>query len=132
VASFDKGGPNRGIRIYAPGVARDDKPDRGPKKFADNPNDFKPKAKLKNTFNGDVPKGWGPSVKGVTPIAKEAGPDAFKKHGQFGGPNNEQANRNDRDRDNDKGKGEASKGFGGPGGPNQFKEGNRDLEHFPG
>jgi len=124
---FDKGGPNRGIRIYAPGVARDDKPDRGPKKFADNPNDFKPKAKLKNTFNGDVPKGWGPSVKGVTPIA-EAGPDAFKKHGQFGGPNNEQANRNDRDRDNDKGEGEASKGFGGPGGPNQFKEGNRDLD----
>jgi hypothetical protein len=109
-------------------VAKDDKPDRGPKKFADNPNDFKPRAKLKTTFNGDVPKGWGPSAKGVTPIAKEAGPDAFKKHGQFGGPNNEQANRNDEDRDNDKGKGEASKGFGGPGGPNQFNEGNRDLD----
>jgi hypothetical protein len=27
--------------------------------------DFKPKAKLKNTFNSDVPKGWGPSAKGA-------------------------------------------------------------------
>ena len=124
---FDKGGPNRGIRIYAPGVAKDDKPDRGPKKFADNPNDFKPRAKLKNTFNGDVPKGWGPSAKGVTPIAKEAGPDAFEKHGQFGGPNNEQANRNDKTGTTTKARAKPPRALA-EGGPNQFKEGNRDLD----
>jgi hypothetical protein len=121
---FDNNGPNRGIKVYQPRFSKDNNPNRGPKKFVDNPNDFKPKAKLRETYKGDLPKGWGPSAKGVTPIAKEAGPDAFKTHGRFGGPDNEQADRNDKDRDNDKGKGEASKG--GPGGPNQFKEGNRD------
>jgi hypothetical protein len=92
---FEKGGPNKGIKIYAPGLVKDDKPNRGPKKFADNPNDFKPKA---NTFNDDVPKGWGPTAKGATPTGKEAGSEPSRIMAQFGGPNNEQANRKDGDR----------------------------------
>ena len=91
------------------------------------------------------PRGSGPSVKGVTPIAKEAGPDAFKEHGRFGGPNNEHANRNDRTGrttkarakppglwrtgwpksvqggPGDQGKSKGFGGPGGPGGPNNFK-----------
>ena len=79
---FDNNGPNRGIRIYAPHFSKDNRPNRGPKKFADNPNDFRPKAKLKDTFKGDVPKGWGQSAKGVKSIAKED-PDAFKRKGRL-------------------------------------------------
>src|SRR6478609_2545095 len=107
---FDNNGPNRGIGIYAPHFSKDGRPNRGPKKFADNPNDFRPKAKLKDTFKGDVPKGWGPSAKGVKSIAKED-PDAFKRKHDF--------DRDNRDKD-------TKKGFGSQGGPDQFKQGNRE------
>jgi hypothetical protein len=108
---FDNNGPNRGIGIYAPRFSKDNRPNRGPKKFADNPNDFRPKAKLKDTFKGDVPKGWGPSAKGVKSIAKED-PDAFKKKHDFGGQGNQFGDRGkDKDRDRDKDKGQASKDF---------------------
>src|SRR5262249_50535273 len=108
---FDNNGPNRGIKIYAPHFSKDERPNRGPKKFADNPNDFRPKAKLKDTFKGDVPKGWGPSAKGVKSIAKED-PDAFKKKHDFGGRGEDFGDRgNDQDRDRDKDKGQASKDF---------------------
>jgi hypothetical protein len=97
---FDNNGPNRGIGIYAPRFSKDNRPNRGPKKFADNPNDFRPKAKLRDTFKGDVPKGWGPSAKGVKSIAKED-PDAFKrKHGFDGRDFGDRGKDKDRDRDN--------------------------------
>jgi hypothetical protein len=106
---FDNNGPNRGIKIYAPNFSKDNKPNHGPKKFADDPKDFKPKAKLKETYNGDVPKGWGQSAKGVTPIAREE-PDAFKKKhdfdkrgDQFGDRSKDNDRDRDRDRDNNKG-----------------------------
>jgi len=112
---FEKGDGRRGgIKIYAPGLAKGDQPRRGPKKFADHPDEFKPKTKLKDTFKGEPPKGWGPSAKAVTPIVKEAGPDAFKrKHGRFDGPGDDLG-------DKDKDKGQAGKEPfkpGGPGGP---------------
>ena len=66
-----------GIRVYAPGVHKGDG-HRGPKKFADHPNQFKPKAKLKHTFKGEPPKGFGRSAKDVKSIAKQD-PDAFKQ-----------------------------------------------------
>ena len=96
---FDNNGPNRGIGIYAPHFSKDNRPNRGPKKFADNPNDFRPKAKLKDTYKGDVPKGWGPSAKGVKSIAKED-PDAFKRKHDFDGRDFGDRGK-DRDRDND-------------------------------
>jgi hypothetical protein len=171
---FDK--DNRGVKIYAPHFSKDNRPNRGPKKFADNPNDFRPKAKLKDTFKGDVPKGWGPSAKGVKSIAKED-PEAFKKkHGGFDGRDfGDRGRDHDNDRDHDKGQASREsdrdgapapklpppivkgrqdqgaepkvgatdaqgnrddhgkdrdknkqKGFGAPGGPNQFKQGNRE------
>jgi hypothetical protein len=138
---FDKGdGHGRGIKIYAPGVEKDRKPGRGPRKFADHPNDFKPKAKLKDNFKGDLPKGFGQSAKDVKSIAKEE-PDAFnKKHSRFGTDDdadrsgNKDKDAGDRDKNrnadrSDKDKDGNSKGSGGPngeGGPNQFKHGNRD------
>ncbi len=106
---FDNNGPNKGIGIYAPRFSKDNRPNRGPKKFADNPNDFRPKAKLKDTFKGDVPKGWGPSAKGVKSIAKED-PDAFKKKHGFGGQGDQFGDRG-KDKDHDKDKGQASKDF---------------------
>ena len=99
---FDNNGPNRGIGIYAPHFSKDNRPNRGPKKFADNPNDFRPKAKLKDTYKGDVPKGWGPSAKGVKSIAKED-PDAFKRKHDFDGRDfGDRGKDRDRDRDRDK------------------------------
>jgi len=103
---FDNNGPNRGIGIYAPRFSKDNRPNRGPKKFADNPNDFRPKAKLKDSFKGDVPKGWGPSAKGLKSIAKED-PDAFKKKHDFDGRDFGDRGK-EGDRDN---KGQASKDF---------------------
>jgi hypothetical protein len=134
---FDRDDRNKGIKIYAPRFSKDGRPNRGPKKFADNPNDFRPKAKLRDTYKGDVPKGWGPSARGVKSIAKED-PDAFKKKRDFDGrdfgdrgKNNDRDNNNDKwqaskdfDRDNrDK---DTKKGFGSQGGPDQFKQGNRE------
>jgi hypothetical protein len=113
---------DRGIKIFAPGVDKDRKPDRGPKRFADHPNDFKPKAKLKDTFKGDLPKGFGQSAKDMKSIAKEENADAFNKHGRFG-PDDE-ADRSGDKGDQDKG----GKGQGGQGGSNQFKQGNRDND----
>ncbi|MGH6824223.1 DUF6600 domain-containing protein [Methyloceanibacter sp.] len=135
---FDNNGPNKGIKIYAPHFSKDNRPNRGPKKFADNPNEFRPKAKLKDTFKGDVPKGWGPSAKGVKSIAKED-PDAFKKKHDFDGRDfGDRGKNNDRDSDRNNDKGQASKdfdrynrgkdnkNFDNQGGVNQFKQGNRD------
>ncbi len=123
---FDKGdGHGRGIKIYAPGVDKDSKPERGPKRFADQPNDFKPKAKLKDTYKGDLPKGFGQSAKDMKSVVKEEGPDAFnKKHGHFA-PDDQTDRSGNKDKDNDQnargdgqgGQGNA-KGFGGQGGPN--------------
>src|SRR5262245_56561770 len=134
---FDK--DNRGVKVYQPHFSKDNRPNRGPKKFADNPNDFRPKAKLKDTFKGDVPKGWGPSAKGVKSISKED-PDAFKKkHDVDGRDFGDRGKNNDRDNDRNNDKGQASKdfdrddrdkdnkkSFGSQGGPDQFKQGNRD------
>ena len=79
---YDKNHHGNGIRVYAPGVHKGDG-HRGPKKFADHPDQFKPKAKLKHTFKGKPPKGFGRSAKDVKSIAKQD-PDAFKrKHGRF-------------------------------------------------
>jgi hypothetical protein len=99
---FDRDGRNKGIKIYAPRFNKDGR-NRGPKKFVDNPKDFKPKAKLHETFKGDVPKGWGKSAKGLTPIAKED-PEGFKKkHGRFDGHDQDFGDRGkDKDRDKDK------------------------------
>ncbi len=119
---FDNNGPNRGIGIYAPHFSKDNRSNRGPKKFADNPNDFRPKARLKDTFKGDVPKGWGPSAKGVKSIAKED-PDAFKKKHGFGG---EQFGDRGKDNDRDKDKGQASKDFDRDG-----KQGGKNDDNAP-
>jgi len=98
---YDRDGRNKGIKIYAPNFNRDGR-NRGPKKFVDNPKDFKPKAKLHDTFKGDVPKGWGKSAKGLTPIAKED-PEGFKKKGRFDGHDQDFGDRGkDKDRDKDK------------------------------
>ena len=105
---FDKNDRNKGIKVYAPHFNKDGR-NRGPKKFVDNPKDFKPKTKLHDTFKGDVPKGWGKSAKGLTPIAKED-PDGFKKRkGRFDGHDQDFGDRGkdkdrdkDRDRDDDK------------------------------
>jgi hypothetical protein len=161
---FDNNGP-RGIKIYAPRFSKDNKLNDRPKKFVDDPRYFKPKARLKETYNGDVPKGWGQSAKGVIPIAKQD-PDAFKRKQdfdagrggqQFGNRDKDNDRNKDRDRNdnqgeakdngpavdkvvreqpsdrdnnkNDQGGGQGKQktfGEGTPGGPNQFKQGNRD------
>lgn len=128
---FGKDNRRRGVKIYAPGVAKNGKPRRGPKKFADHPDQFKPKTKLKDTFKGKPPKGFGRSAKDVKSIAKE-NPDAFKrKHGKFGGPGDGRGGK-DKDRDQDKaknfgdGNNKDSKDFKqGKGGPDNkdFKQG---------
>ena len=101
---FDRNDRNKGIKVYAPRFDRDGRPNCGPKKFVDNPRDFKPKAKLHDTFKGDVPKGWGKSAKGLTPIAKQD-PDGFKKKGRFDGHDRDFGDRGkDKDRDRDRGK----------------------------
>ncbi len=131
---FDKDDRNKGIKIYAPGFNKNGR-DRGPKRFADHPNDFKPKAKLKDTYKGNLPKGWGDSAKDMKSVAKED-PDAFnKKHGKFGPDDEANRGKGDRDRDNNKEKNQASKGKDDntgdrfkPGGPDQFKQGNRDND----
>jgi hypothetical protein len=108
----DRDGRNKGIKVYAPHFNKDGR-NRGPKKFVDNPKDFKPKAKLHDTFKGDVPKGWGKSAKGLTPIAKED-PEGFKKKGRFDGHDRDFGDRGkdkDRDKDRDRDKGQASKDF---------------------
>ncbi len=71
-----------GIRVFAPGISRGDRPGRGPRRYVDNPRDFKPKAVLRDTYRGDLPKGWGPSARNVAPITKEA-PDAFRRRPGF-------------------------------------------------
>ena len=138
---FDRDDRNKGIKIYAPRFSKDGRPNRGPKKFADNPNDFRPKAKLRDTYKGDVPKGWGPSARGVKSIAKED-PDAFKRKHDFDGRDfGDRGKNNDRDNDRNNDKGQASKdfdrdnrdkdtkkGFGSQGGPDQFKQGNREHD----
>ena len=87
-------GGEHGIRVFAPGFDKGAKPNHKPKKFSDSPFDFKPKTKLKHTFEGKPPKDWGPSATEVEPVAKEVGPKGFgPKHG---GP--------DQDGDQDKGK----------------------------
>jgi hypothetical protein len=73
------GAPGKGVKVYAPGFARNDQPHRPPKRFVDNPNAFKPKARLQETYHGDVPKGWGRSAKGMVSVTKETSPDAWKK-----------------------------------------------------
>ena len=105
---YDRNDRNKGIKVYAPRFNKDGR-NRGPKKFVDNPKDFKPKAKLHDTFKGDVPKGWGKSAKGLTPIAKED-PDGFKKKGRFDGHDRDFGHRG-KDKDRDKDKGQASKDF---------------------
>ena len=105
---YDRDGRNKGIKVYAPNFNKDGR-NRGPKKFVDNPSDFKPKAKLHDTFKGDVPKGWGKSAKGLTPIAKED-PEGFKKKGRFDGHDRDFGDRG-KDKDRDKDKGQASKDF---------------------
>jgi hypothetical protein len=103
---FDRDDRYKGIKIYSPRFNKDGR-NRGPKKFVDNPRDFKPRAKLNDTFRGDVPKGWGKSAKGLTPIAKED-PEGFKKKpGRFDGHDHDFGDRGKdrdkgRDRDNDK------------------------------
>ena len=98
---YDRDGRNKGIKIYAPHFNKDGR-NCGPKKFVDNPKDFKPKAKLHDTFKGDVPKGWGKSAKGLTPIAKED-PEGFKKKGRFDGHDQDFGDRGkDKDRDKDR------------------------------
>jgi len=94
---FDKDRRKNGIKVYAPGVHKNGKPHRGPKKFVDDPNQFKPKTKLKHTFKGEPPKGFGRGAKDVKSIAKE-NPDAFKKkHGKFGGPGGDRDNKDFKD-----------------------------------
>jgi len=125
---YDKNHHGNGIRVYAPGVHKGDG-HRGPKKFADHPDQFKPKAKLKHTFKGEPPKGFGRSAKDVKSIAKQD-PDAFKrKHGRFdqgdndkdGGKDRGQANRDkfqNGGKDNDKNKGQANR--------DKFQNGGKD------
>jgi hypothetical protein len=130
---WERGAHGNGVKIYAPGFAKSDRPHRGPKRFADHPNQFRPKAKLKETYKGDVPKGWGPSAKAVVPITKEAGPDAWKKkHGDFG--REEGIGRPfEKDKDRDKTKGQAAKEPfmpGGPGEPSQAKGFDQDQDNW--
>ncbi len=94
---YDKNHHGNGIRVYAPGVHKGDG-HRGPKKFADHPDQFKPKAKLKHTFKGEPPKGFGRSAKDVKSIAKQD-PDAFKrKHGKLGGQDDNDKEVKDKDK----------------------------------
>ena len=98
---FDKGDPNRGIKIYAPRCStRTASQIAARRALPINPNDFKPKAKLKDTYKGDLPKGLGQSAKDMKSIAKED-PDAFKKkHGNFG-PDDQPIVPATKDKDND-------------------------------
>jgi hypothetical protein len=111
-------GRGRGINVYAPSLAKGAQPQRGPRKFADHPDQFKAKAKLKDTFEGELPKGWGQSAKAMTPIVKEVGPDGFKrKRARFDGPG-------DNLGDNDKG--QAAKGSFGVPGRDKVKDNDKD------
>jgi hypothetical protein len=124
---FEGGGD--GIRVFAPGFQKGVKPNRAPKNFVKSPSDFKPKAKLKRTFEGKPPKGWGPGAVEVESINKEGGSQGFKpKQGPGrdkdqgnaaqGGPSDggapvDQGSQNDKDKGKDK-----RKSFGAGNGPN--------------
>jgi Family of unknown function (DUF6600) len=113
---YDKGRHGNGIRVYAPSVHKNHRPDHRPKHYADHPDQFKPKARLNHTVKGDVPKGWGPSAKHVKSIAKEE-PDAFKRHGRFDDRNGfdrkdkDQANQGPGGFNRDNNKGQTNKTF---------------------
>jgi hypothetical protein len=114
---YDKDHHGDRIGIYAPGVHKGDG-HRGPKKFVDNPDQFKPKAKLKHTFKGEPPQGFGRSAKDVKSIAKQD-PDAFKrKHGRF------DQGDNDKDAGKDKDKGQANR--------DNFQNGGKDTDNNKG
>ena len=93
---FEKGGPNKGIKIYAPGVAKDDKPNPGPKKFADNPKRLQAESEAEEHLQWRRAEGMGPSAKGVTPTGKEAGPEPSRSIAQFGGPKEGNRDLDDR------------------------------------
>ncbi len=135
---FDKNGRNNGIKVYAPGVHKNGKHHRGPKKFVDNPDQFKPKTKLKHTFKGEPPKGFGRSAKDVKSIAKE-NPDAFKrKHGKFDGRDDNDRKGKDRDQDKSKNFGDRDskdfkdfkQGKGGRDGNDESAKGGPDNKDF--
>ena len=129
-------GGDDGIRIFAPGFQKGVKPNRAPKNFVNSPSDFKPKAKLKRTFEGKPPKGWGPGAAEVESIDKEGGPQGFKPKGKDkgnaaegesgangGGAGN--GSQSDQDKGKDKrksfgqGNGGGQEGAGGQGGAGQ-------------
>ncbi len=120
-------GGEDGIRVFAPGFQKGVKPNRTPKNFVNSPSDFKPKAKLKRTFEGKPPKGWGPGAAEVESIDKEGqgfkpkqgGPGRDKDKGNAaegqpngGGAPGDQGSQNDKDKGKDK-----RKGFGPGNGP---------------
>jgi hypothetical protein len=72
-------GRAKGIQVFAPALSKNAKPSRPPKRFTDNPSEFKATAKLKNTIKGPPPKGWGPSAATIKPVTEEVGPGGFKK-----------------------------------------------------
>jgi hypothetical protein len=122
-------GGEDGIRVFAPGFQKGVRPNRPPKNFVNSPSDFKPKAKLRRTFEGKPPKGWGPGAAEVESIDKEAGPHGFKpKQGgpgrdkdrgneAQGGPNGGQGGQGSQsDKDKWKRKGFGQGGQGGQGG----------------
>ena len=141
---WDRGyGYGKGVKVYAPGVAKSGRPDRTPRRFVDHPNQFRAKAKLKETFKGEPPKGWGRSAKAMVPIAKEARPEDWKKKWGPGGPGDLFGKDKDRDKDKgwDKDKGQAAVPIkpvtpgpggpgwqGGPGGPGS-QQGKQDDRH---
>jgi hypothetical protein len=119
-------GHEGGIQVFAPGFEKGAKPNRGPKKFADSPFDLKSKTKLKDTFKGQPPKGWGPGAAEVEPVAKEVGPEGFKKkHGPGGfeprdnakGEPGEADKHGGPDDQGGRNKGNEAEGHGGPKGP---------------
>ena len=104
------GRPQQGHQDLRASLQQGRQANRGPKKFVDNPTRLQAEGEAAGTrIKGDVPKGWGKSAKGLTPIAKED-PEGFKKKGRFDGHDRDFGDRG-KDKDRDKDKGQASKDF---------------------
>ena len=68
----------RGLKVFAPSLAKGAEPRRAPKKFAQAPWQIEPKTKLKSTLKSPPPKGMAPSAAALRPISKQVPPEAFK------------------------------------------------------
>ena len=131
-ASTPYGG--RGIKVFAPSLAKGVEPRRAPKKFAQAPWQIETKTTLKWTLKEPPPQGMAPSAAALQPVSKKVPPEAFKPNlkkpfvsrnenlGQPSGPGGPGGQRGHK----------GKFGPGGPGGQPWSDDGQANIQGEPG